>query len=156
MQHIEHAPAGGIVGEADRFYSGGEFLPFYKPRPLMPQVDDKAYPALLDWCAFMGVAVTRERVEPAELKPHQRIDIDKARAIPASVLSIPLLVSADGYILDGNHRWFAHVQAGRACDVVRLGLAFDDAIAALFEFLRDTPNATLQRELTLAEPKALA
>ena len=148
MQHIEHSPRGGIVGETNRYYSGGEFLPFYKPRPLMPQVDDKAYPALLAWCEFMGVGVSRETVAPRTLKAHQRIDRHKAERIPDSVMVIPLLVSADGFILDGNHRWLAHCDRALPVTVIRLALSFDDAIGALFQFLRDTTHATLETELS--------
>jgi hypothetical protein len=115
----------------------------------MPQIDDKAYPALRLWLTDNAITFYQETVAPSELKPHQRIDVDKAIHIPPSVLAIPLLVSSDGYILDGNHRWYAHEQANAVCKIIRIGLPFDDAIAALQFFLQQEPSGELKRELTL-------
>jgi hypothetical protein len=150
MQHVNHAPHGGTIGENGLLYRGGEFVPFYKPRPLMPQVDDKAYPAMRLWLTDNAIPFFTETVDAWKLSPRQRIDAVKASRIPDSVLAIPLLVSREGFILDGNHRWLAHVMQGKACQVIRIGLTFDDAIAALFRFLSETPNATLERELSRA------
>jgi hypothetical protein len=149
LQQQQHAPHGGATGENDRHYTGGEFLPFYKPRTLMPQVDDKAYPALRLWLTDHAITQLSETVEPWQLHPHQRIDAMKAHAIPPQVLAIPLLVSRDGYILDGHHRWLAHVINNTACPVLRIGLPFDEAIEALFEFLREVPSGHLAKELSV-------
>jgi|SRR6187455_751983 len=149
MQHLEHAPHGGEIGENGLRYRGGEFVPFYKPRPLMPQVDDKAYPAMRLWLTENAIPFFTEAVDAWTLHPHQRIDAVKAANIPDSVLAIPLLVSRGGFILDGNHRWLAHLERGKPCEVIRIGLPFDDAIAALFKFLGEQPSATLAKELSL-------
>ena len=147
---LEHAHKYGDIGENGEYYKGGEFLPFYKPRPLMPQVSDKAYPQLIAWCARNGLTVSCGSVSLACLKPHQRIDKAKAQAIPPQVLDIPLLVSCDGYILDGNHRYLAHKLQGKATvRVIQLGAAFDEAIADLFRFLNETQGAALDKELSL-------
>jgi hypothetical protein len=133
MRNAQRAPAGGIDAYGHH-YLGGEFAPFYIPRPDMPQVDESDLPALVARAFDGGYAVPAfEVVDPRTLRAHQRIDHAKARAMPNTVKLKPALVSADGYVLDGNHRWWAHVHAGDdAMAVIRIGLPFGRAIEWLF------------------------
>lgn len=68
-----HAPTGGET-EFNRFFKGGEFLPFYIPRDFMPQIDEQDYPALICFLQQKGVSVVTKMVSPRALRAHQRVD----------------------------------------------------------------------------------
>lgn len=135
---LRRAPAGGLVDPLNgRDYKGGELLPFYVPRPIMPQVDEKDYPTLVSWLLHdKGVDVTvNEACDPAALRAHQRVDRFHAERLPPGVLDKPILVSGDSYVLDGNHRWWAHVHFGiNPIPAIRILRPFEEAIGLLFEF----------------------
>jgi hypothetical protein len=127
------APAGG-VSEYGRVFRGGEFLPFYVPRPDMPQVDEANLPELVARAFNAGISPTFDVTDPRRLRAHQRVDHARAAGMPLAVKLKPILVSSDGYVLDGNHRWWAHVHEDDGyISVIRLGLPFEQAIAWLFE-----------------------
>ncbi len=130
------APAGGVVDPLDnKFYRGGELLPFYVPRPVMPQVDEVDYGHLLSYLRGEGVEVGEETVDPRTLRAHQRVDHARVRAMTPGQLRKPILVSLDSFILDGNHRWFGHIHPHlQPISCERVGLPFLEAIAALFSF----------------------
>lgn len=128
------APAGGERGVDGRERKGGEFEPFYVPRPAMPQVDEAAFPALLRYCSAHGVVVRLARRDPFALHLHQRIDWAHVHALDAATLAKPVLVSADGYVLDGNHRTAGHRLAHAPIETVELELGFEAAVRFLFGF----------------------
>lgn len=131
----QRAPAGGLIDPLDgRFYTGGEFTPFYVPRPLMPQVDEADYLELLSHAAFAGVDVVSGLVEPDLLIAHQRIDRIHAEMMPEEVRRKPILTSRGGFILDGNHRWMLHKLEGSPIHTLRFALDFEDAVKLLFDF----------------------
>lgn len=134
------APAGGEVGVDGRERRGGEFEPFYVPRPVMPQLEASDYPELLAFASERGVTVTFETAHPDTLKPHQRISTLRDAFDPAQ-LSKPVLASADSYILDGNHRLAAHKALGTPVPCYRVWLEFEPAIAFLFAFPKTTSGA---------------
>lgn len=121
-----HAPKGGI-DMIEGHYRGGQFIPFYVPRRLMPQIDSEFYPNLI--VDAIGRGVTLEVIEPGSITPHQRINHRAAEAMPLWLRMKPLIVSADHYVLDGNHRWWAAHKAGDSyINVIRLHMGFDSAI----------------------------
>lgn len=106
---------------------------FYVPRDHMPQVDEVNYPDLVADARPVGVAF--DTVSPRTLKAHQRVDHAKAKAMDERVRIKPLIVSSDGYIVDGNHRWWASVHGRHEwVNVIRLAMRFDEAIAWLLTF----------------------
>lgn len=113
-------------------YAAGEFEPVYIPRQRMPQIEPQQYPALLRLCRARHVSVTRATVNPASLKVHQRAPLSEVQSLTPAQLRVPVLVSADGYVLDGNHRRAGHLRAGTRCPVLRLGLPFCAAARLLF------------------------
>lgn len=122
-----HAPKGGI-DMIEGHYRGGQFVPFYVPRQLMPQVDAEFYPQFI--ASALPVGVKLEVVTPHSLTPHQRIDHRRAKAIPLWLRMKPLIASADNYVLDGNHRWWSAQKAGDAyLNIIRINMEFDAAIA---------------------------
>jgi len=133
MMHLEHAPAGGerFIG---RFYKGGEFLPFYIPRDVMPQVDEADYPELLDFLASRGVRVERLEFDPWKMHVHQRISFDRSINMPDEVLRKPVLASREPYVVDGNHRWLGHVIRNTLVPTIKIDLPFDNAIETVKAF----------------------
>lgn len=110
-----------------RHYTPGEFLPFYVPRPAMPQIDERDYARLIaDAYNHPAAEVWLETIDPRKLRAHQRVDHARAQGMDDAIRAKPVIVSADNYVLDGNHRWWAHVHAGsKAMAVIRLGFDFD-------------------------------
>lgn len=129
------AHAGGEIGVDYRWYKPGEFMPFYVPRPEMPQIMDND--AFRTYCDRNAVPVIQQIVDPHVLRAHQRVDMARVKAIPDTVLDIPAWVSSDSYVLDGNHRWTAHARLGIPLHILRLQLTFEPAIALMFKFLKD-------------------
>ena len=135
----ERAPKGGEIDPLNgKFYRGGEREAFYVPRPVMPQVDEKFYPELFKFASERGICIRSATIDPAEkLRPHQHIDKLKAKHmgdVEPAVLAKPILTSRDDFILDGNHRWLAHVMNKLPVPVYELALEFEEAIRFLFEF----------------------
>ena len=123
---------------------------FYEPRADMPQVDLCYYPRLIADAMGKGkCGITFDTVRPHTLHRHQRVDHNKALAMPEATRIKPILVSADGYVLDGNHRLFANEQAhAQWINVIRLGIPFERAITWLklrpyvYEITPATPERT--------------
>lgn len=117
--------------EFGKHYTPGEFLPFYVPRAYMPQVDERyTVKMLVDSSLVFGREQPLAKImDPRTLRAHQRIDHARAAAMTDAVRAKPIIVSADGYVVDGNHRWWAHVKAGStAIAVFELQQSFEDAI----------------------------
>lgn len=86
------------------------------PRAKMPQIDDKDVPAFFEKLKAEGVTVhPHEMVPAASLKPTQNeMNMAKVESMvqhwnPA--LAKPIIISNDGHILDGHHRWAAQLGA---------------------------------------------
>lgn len=134
----QQAKAGGEIGLNGVTYKGGQKMPFYVPREEMPQIDEADYPALIHLASTFGVEHTVEMVSYRTLKPHQRVDKNKVLGISKQPLLLKksVLISEDGYVLDGNHRYWAHVKTGTTVPVIRFKLPFESAIQLLFKFSR--------------------
>ena len=87
----------------------GEFLPFYIPRLYMPQVDEKDLPSLTFALLNKFGSVKEGILDYRKLRAHQRVDRDRVNLMPPALLQKPILVSSDHFVIDGNHRWHAHV-----------------------------------------------
>lgn len=132
----QRAKPGGELGLNGKFYLGGEIMPFYVPRKEMPQVDEEDLPELMKFLQGLPVPVDLKKFDPDQLKPHQKVDIDKVKAMTAkaAILAKPCLVSQDLYILDGNHRWWAHRELHTVVPAFVIGAPFEQAIGILFRF----------------------
>lgn len=128
------APAGGATGLDGKFRRGGEFEPFYVPRQNMPQVDEGDLLPLLCHLAKSHVQVITELVAPNELLFHQHVFEDRIPAPDSPDMHKPLLVSLEGYVLDGNHRAAAHKRYGTRPVIFRLTTDFKDSLRAIFSF----------------------
>lgn len=104
----------------------------------MPQIRRK------DWQDFLKFARVRTTIteEPA-CDPHSlhaiqsEFDQQRVDEMPMSKLDHPILVSRDGYVLDGNHRWIKAGQEGVTIPVLRLGMDKEFAL----DLLRSFPQA---------------
>jgi len=106
------------------------------PRPDMPQINEADLLPLLVFLAGHNVNVEATEMDTAQLVFHQKVYPDRIPPPRSAELRKPLLVAADGYILDGNHRAAAHRRDGTRPIVFRLDRSFLEAIAALFRFPR--------------------
>lgn len=83
------------------------------PRSEMPQLPDDVIPKFLQQYQARGIKVTKQTRKVGELKATQReINADKAQGMAAAYKEgsydpskKPIIVSKDGYVLDGHHRW---------------------------------------------------
>lgn len=132
--HRRARPGGEISPLNGRFYPGGELMPFYVPRPVMPQIEEEDYADFLAFAMSRGVHVRRTKVSPCLLHPHQRLDKFHAASLPPEVQAKPIFVSIDNYILDGNHRWMMHMKFHMEVEIIQLSQPFEEAIALMFSF----------------------
>jgi hypothetical protein len=131
-----HAQRGGEVGVDGKLRRGGEFEPFYVPRSVMPQVDEADMPALLRWVSVHGCSVTEVVRSADQLRFHQRVEMSRVVSMPSEVYEKPLLISRDGYVLDGNHRATAHKLKGEPADCMMIDADFQRAMQLLFSFAK--------------------
>lgn len=134
MKQLTHAPAGGHIGLDGKYRRGGEFEPFYVPRTRMPQIDESDLVDLLAFLARHSVHVSIAVVEPNDLRFHQRVFENRVPPLGDDLLDKPLLVSSEGYVLDGNHRATAHKRYGTRPVCFILHKDFLDSMALLFQF----------------------
>ena len=86
------------------------------PRALMPQIDDKADLVLKKLKKDHGITYKRKMRRISSLKPAQaeirksRVNsvIKKMKTSKKKKSLSPAIVSKDGYIIDGHHRWGAY------------------------------------------------
>lgn len=130
----KRAPVHGEFGVNGKMYKGGEWLPFYIPRAVMPQIDEKDYPDFFEFVKSKNVLFVPKTFFPKELRAHQRVSMDKAKHMDAGNLAKPILVSRDHFVLDGNHRWTAHVLNGTQVPAFELELEFEASIELMFAF----------------------
>ncbi len=92
------------------------------PRAQMPQVRAEHRGALVNFLQARGIDNWPEEVPANDLKPTQAefspAKVRKAMARAGGERSI--LVSSDGYVVDGHHQWLAHRAAGEPVRVIRL------------------------------------
>lgn len=121
------------------------------PRAEMPQIraDDRS--ALVQFLRARGVDYTTEEMLPGSLKPTQaeysQKKVDKAREFDGGNRSI--LVSSDGYVVDGHHQWMAKLTDAprELIPVIRL----DAPIRDLLPLIGQMPSATTASGTTLKD-----
>jgi hypothetical protein len=106
-------------------------------RAVMPQVDGADIPDLLSFLGARGIDHTLEVIDPATLRAHQHVVIGKVRSLVRAAYDIcdkPCLVSADDYVVDGNHRMAAARVANSKLAVYRFSCDFDRLLPEIFAF----------------------
>ena len=115
----------------------------------MPQIDAKLRPQFLSDLATKGIKTTEEDIDPKTLKPIQKeISGSRSGAIYNAYREkgeIPdqqrILISKDGYVIDGHHTWaasvaFAFDNPSAKLPVYRLDISGKDALDASLEWTK--------------------
>lgn len=117
------------------------------PRAEMPQVKMKRRPELFEFLQTRGIGHEQVMLDADTLKPTQaEYSEDKtARAAEITAPDDPrnqVLVSSDGYIIDGHHRWLASARAHGQISAVR----FDAPAGRVLDAMMQFPGTTVSRE----------
>ena len=132
------------------------------PRAEMPQIKAENRGALVNYLKARNVTSQEEIVPSAILKPTQQefspAKVQKAKEYTGGNRAI--LVSSDGYVLDGHHQWLAARDNGEDIRTLKLGAPIEE----LIPLARDFPSSELAEgaqpvditpaeEVTGAEPR---
>ena len=107
------------------------------PRAEMPQVKGEHRGALISFLKGQGIKYTTHNVSAEELKPTQaEFSIKKAARwgeVRAGV-DRSVLVSSDGYILDGHHQWVAALSSGESVQAIQFDAPINKLLAEVHQF----------------------
>lgn len=121
------------------------------PRAEMPQIKAEHRGAMMGFLKARGIDGQQESIPSAAIKPTQ------AEFSPAKVKQAmnyqggnrSIIVSADGYVVDGHHQWLAAREKGEPIQAIRLDQNIGDVLAAL----KDMPSAQPEQG-AMADPVA--
>ena len=132
------------------------------PRSEMPQIPMESRGALTQFLKAKGLTHFQEEVLPGSLRPTQeeysQSKVNKARDIAKEKGSSDraILVSSDGYVIDGHHQWMAKLTDSSKAPmrVIRFNAPIEAALPLVIEFtnLKQPSKVSLNRELALKEP----
>ncbi|UXC19157.1 LPD38 domain-containing protein [Comamonas squillarum] len=126
--------AGQIDGEWSAFAPETGTLGI--PRAQMPQIKASHRGALVNFLKARGIDSKAAEMPANDLKPTQaefsQRKVDAARGFTGGDRSI--LVSSDGYVVDGHHQWLAKRANGEPVKVVRLQAPIREVLAQVAEF----------------------
>jgi hypothetical protein len=106
-------------------------------RDEMPQIRSFDVPDFLAFLSHHGVSHHAQQVKATTLKPVQsEINAEKVRTLDTTAAKKPMLVSSDGYIMDGHHRWLRAVWDDELLDVIKLSMK----IRPLIELAKQYPK----------------
>lgn len=109
----------------------------------MPQIDAKHHDHFVAYTKKNGINVKNKTLNPSTLIATQsQFNKAKISAITDSMVSgkykpNPIMVSNDGYVLDGHHRWLAHKELKQKIPVLEIGLPVDK----MYTFLHEYPKS---------------
>lgn len=114
------------------------------PRAEMPQIKSEARGALVNFLKARGIDAKAGVVMPSKLKPTQAEfspdKVQKAREHTGS--DRPILISADGHVVDGHHQWMAALDdTTTPMPVIRLNAPIEKVLAEMKDF-PSTESAT--------------
>lgn len=117
------------------------------PREQLPQIKAEHRGALVQFLGARGIThETDAEVDPRTLKPTQGefspAKVQQAREFVGGDRSI--LVSSDGYVLDGHHQWLAKLDTGEPVKAIRLNAPIQDLLRLAHQF----PSSTTARGAT--------
>lgn len=103
-----------------------------RARKNMPQIDNMD--KFIEDITKNDYKIKSEKVDPQTLKPTQNeFNKEKVKGMIQSgkYKNKPIVVTSDNYILDGHHRWKAHLVQKEQQPVIRVNMSFDK----LFDFV---------------------
>lgn len=119
------------------------------PRAEMPQVKAQDRGAMVNFLKARGIDSSNEVMPSRAIKPTQA-EFSPAKVQEAAARTDgdrSIIVSADGYVVDGHHQWMAQRQKGESVNVIRL----DQPIGQVLEALKDMPSAQPEQATTSGE-----
>lgn len=108
------------------------------PRAEMPQIKSEHRGALVNFLRARDIPAKAVMIRPGDLKPTQAEfspeKVQKAREFSGS--ERPILISADGHVVDGHHQWMAGLQDDPQAPMpaIKLNAPIDKLIAEMKEF----------------------
>ena len=115
-------------------------------RKEMPQIG--AASSFMKYLRDNDVESKRTKVDPNEFRSSQmEYDRDKVESLKMNPSKNPIIVSNDGHILDGHHRWLADQEEGRKSDAIVCDLPILD----LIYHAKNHSQQTLKEEVTRKE-----
>jgi hypothetical protein len=108
----------------------------------LPQITAQHHGPMVNFLNARGIAHEVHQLDPAVLKPSQaEFSPEKVKALAGKDTGA-ILVSSDGYVLDGHHRWLAATEAGAPIKSIVLQASIRDLIDHAKEF----PSANTAEE----------
>lgn len=107
------------------------------PRAEMPQIEAGHRGALVQFLGGRGITHEQVELDGTKLRPTQaEFDPAKVAAMAADpgASSRSVLVSSDGYVLDGHHQWLAAVEAGTPVKAIRLDAPIRELLTVVPQF----------------------
>lgn len=145
--------AGPIAGEWSAFAAETGTLGI--PRAQMPQIKSGHRGALVNFLKARGITGRSQELPAADLKPTQAEfspeRVERARQRQGGDRSI--LISSDGYVVDGHHQWLAKRADGLPVNVIRLNAPIRQVLGQVAEFPSTTADGVGQEaQAGLATP----
>ena len=103
------------------------------PRAEMPQVKAQDRGAMVNFLKARGIDSSNEVMPARAIKPTQA-EFSPAKVQEAAARTDgdrSIIVSADGYVVDGHHQWLAQRQKGEPVKVIKLDQPIGDVLQAL-------------------------
>lgn len=130
------------------------------PRSEMPQIKAENRGAMVNFMKARGIEHMQDEVPAQSLKPTQKEfspnKVAKAKEYQGGNRSI--LVSNDGYVLDGHHQWLAAREKGEPVKVIRLNAPIEQLVPLAKEMpSTETQGGTgklIEQEPATADPQA--
>lgn len=150
---VSDMSAGPIAGEWSAFAAETGTLGI--PRAQMPQIKAGHRGALVNFLKSRGITGRSQELPAADLKPTQaefsQERAERARQRKGGDRSI--LISSDGYVVDGHHQWLAKRADGQPVNVIRLNAPIRQVLGQVAEFPSTTTDGGGQQtQAGLAAP----
>lgn len=135
-------------------------------RRSMPQIKGEDVPHFLKFLKAKGINVTQKEVHPNDLKATQaHFNQDKIKTLVDKLKNKtlddhPIITSNDDCVIDGHHRWLAHVNTdSQAIKTAEIDLPHPEVISAMKEYPRSfsknlSEGVTADDYITPAQMKA--
>ena len=106
----------------------------------MPQIDSKLTSDFISYLSGRGVKTSMKTMYPPRLKATQhQFHKSKIQSLidymdKGDYDNKRIIVSKDNYVMDGHHRWLAHVNAGKDIGVYQVNANAKDLIDMMHEY----------------------
>jgi cytidyltransferase-like protein len=115
-------------------------------RKEMPQIG--AASSFMKYLRDNEIGSKREKVDPSELRSSQmEFDRDKVDSIRMNPSKNPIIVSNDGHVMDGHHRWLADKEENRECDAIVCDLPILDLLYHAKNYSQQLKEEVTRKEL---------